>query len=63
MPKKAKTWKRAKNSQKRPKKGLFWGFLKYMVNRPTFLYIEIFDSLPGQKGPIFGRFLAIFHHF
>jgi hypothetical protein len=22
---------------KMAKKGLFWGFLKYMVNRPTFL--------------------------
>jgi hypothetical protein len=39
-PKKPKNLKNLKNGQKpqkRAKKGLFWGFLKYMVNRPTFL--------------------------
>jgi hypothetical protein len=60
MAQKAKTWEMTKISQKRPKKGLFWGFLKYMVNRPTFLYIEILDPLPGQKGPFLGTFLTFF---
>jgi hypothetical protein len=50
----------AKISQKGPKKGLFWGFLKYMVNRPTFLRLVVLGRRPPQKG---ADFWSIFDHF
>jgi hypothetical protein len=52
-----------KNPKKGPKKGLFWGFLKYMVNRPTFLRLVVLGPIRVQKTSIFSTFFRFFDIF